>query len=98
MPYFWYFAVLNSYWFDKLCPSDIDLEVLEYVTDIYVSDVDSKEIDHSYIKGQKNLRITYKVNFELKENPFISSLKLWKKITYNYNSKSFQDIETEAFV
>ncbi|EKE39041.1 hypothetical protein ENUP19_0257G0023 [Entamoeba nuttalli] len=87
--YYWYFVVKNSSWISELNPSTLDYEVLEYLTDISISNIHSKIVPHTILPEEQTLLIGYTLSFEFKQNPYMNKTFLTKEITYNINETNY---------
>ena len=98
LPKYWYYVLTNSHWLHKLQPSKTDLMVIQYLKDIYISDVHSKEIPHSTLPEQKTLRVFYTLHFIFSPNQYMKKLHLFKKVSYTINDTDIPEPTIIKFV
>ncbi|EDR26786.1 hypothetical protein EDI_252510 [Entamoeba dispar SAW760] len=87
--YYWYFVVKNSSWISELNPCALDYEVLEYLTDISISNIHSKIVPHTILPEEQTLLVGYTLSFEFKQNPYMNKTFLTKEIMYNINETNY---------
>ena len=98
LPYFWYFVIMNSNGAAQTPPTDADAHVLQYLTRVSVTDLDAREIAHSYVSDERSLRVRYTVACDFAPNAYLALPRLTKTIEFTSTASDRRDISVTSSV